>query len=211
VFESREDAGRRLAALLRKSQQEIDLVLGLPRGGVIVAAQVAHELHRPLNVIIVRKLGHPQHREFAVGALAEPDVTILNEAALGWNPVVRAQFKAVVKEETRRLSEYRSRFHLQAAPVLKGKMVALVDDGIATGSTMEAAARGVRARGASRIIVAAPVASESAVTRLRAVADEVKVEIEDPELEAVGRYYDRFEQTTDEEVIACLRAEQVVR
>lgn len=211
MFESREDAGRRLADLLRDAGEAIDIVLGLPRGGVIVAAQVAHELHLPLDVLIVRKLGHPLQREFAVGALAEPNIAIVEAPALGRNSVIHEQFKGIIREETQRLREYRSRFHLQAAPELKGKVVALVDDGLATGSTMEAAVQGARKRGAKRIIVAAPVASRSAVQRLQGMVDEMKIELVDVDFEAVGQYYRRFEQTTDEEVIACLRGEQVVR
>lgn len=204
-FASREDAGCRLAEWLRMEGITASLVLGLPRGGVIVAAPVARALGLPLDVLIVRKLGHPQHREFAVGALAEPDVAILDDASIGWKPVTRAQLDEVITEEIERLRSYRVRFHLRPAPALDGKQVLLVDDGLATGATMEAAVRGARARGAARIVVAAPVASSNAVQRLAAVADVVKVACVDPEFDAVGRYYLNFEQTTDQEVIACLR------
>jgi len=205
TFASREEAGRRLGRLLRDAGVTVDLVLGLPRGGVVVAAQVAHELQRPLDVFIVRKLGHPWHREFAVGALAEPDVAILDEASLARSLVARKELDAVIAEETQRLRDYRVKFHLREAPDLSGKVVLLVDDGLATGATMEAAVRGARARGSRKIIVAAPVASASAVERLAAIADAVKVEWVDPDFEAVGQYYQRFDQTTDDEVIALLR------
>lgn len=205
TFASREDAGCRLAGLLRDAGVAADLVLGLPRGGVVVAAQVAREMRWPLDVLIVRKLGHPLHREFAVGALAEPDVAILDEESLRRNPIEREYLDAVIAEETQRLSEYRAKFHLHEAPDLSGKIVLLVDDGLATGATMEAAVRGARARGSRKIIVAVPVASQFAVERLAAIADEVKVELVDPNFEAVGQYYQRFDQTTDDEVIALLR------
>ena len=145
------------------------------------------------------------HREFAVGALAEPDVVILDEESLRRNPTEREDLEAVIAEETQRLSEYRAKFHLHEAPDLSGKIVLLVDDGLATGATMEAAVRGARARGARKIIVAAPVAATLAVERLAAIADEVKVEFMDPDFEAVGQYYQSFDQTTDDEVIALLR------
>jgi putative phosphoribosyl transferase len=204
-FSSREDAGRRLAGLLRDAGVLADLVLGLPRGGVVVAAQVARELQCPLDVLIVRKLGHPLHREFAVGALAEPDVAILDEESLMRNPVEQEYLDAVIAEETQRLSEYRAKFHLHEAPDLSGKIVLLVDDGLATGATMEAAVRGARVRGSRKIIVAVPVASQFAFERMAAIADEVKVELVDPNFEAVGQYYRSFAQTTDDEVIALLR------
>jgi putative phosphoribosyl transferase len=204
-FASREGAGCRLASRLRAAGVSADLVLGLPRGGVVVAAQVARELRCPLDVLIVRKLGHPMHREFAVGALAEPDVAILDEESLRRNPIEREYLDAVIAEETQRLREYRAKFHVREAPDLSGKIVLLVDDGLATGATMEAAVRGARARGARKIIVAVPVASQVAAERLAAIADEVKVELVDPDFEAVGQYYRNFAQTTDDEVIALLR------
>jgi predicted phosphoribosyltransferase len=204
-FASRQDAGRRLGQLLKKQGVDVDLVLGLPRGGVVVAAEVARLLQRPLDVLVVRKIGHPMHREFAVGALAEPDVVIFDKASLSEIPVVRSQLDGVVAEEMARLREYRQRFHLSDAPVLHNKIVLLVDDGLATGATAEAAVLSARQQSASRIIVAAPVASRNAVKRLRRVADDVLALDVDPDFAAVGQYYDEFSQTSDEEVIALLR------
>jgi len=204
-FASREDAGQRLGNLLRVEGVEADLVLGLPRGGVIVAAAVARTLQRPLDVLIVRKIGHPFHREFAVGALAEPDVVVLDEYSLGKWPGVRSQLNGVIAEETQRLKEYRAKFHGSSLPELAGKMVMLVDDGLATGATTEAAALAAKKRDAAKIVVAAPVASVSAFERLRRVADEVKALLVDPDFEAVGQYYEFFDQTSDEEVLAALR------
>jgi predicted phosphoribosyltransferase len=183
----------------------VDLVLGLPRGGVVVAAGVARRLGCPLDALIVRKIGHPWHREFAVGALAEPDVVILDETSIGINPLVRMQLDGIIAEETERLQAYRSRFHTAAAPVLEGKTVLLVDDGLATGATAEAAVLSARRQKAKRIIVATPVASTHAVDRLVAVADDVVALLVDPDFGAVGQYYDEFEETTDEKVLALLR------
>ena len=204
-FASRKDAGRQLGERLREMGGDVELVLGLPRGGVVVAAEVARRLERPLDALIVRKIGHPWHREFAVGALAEPDVVILDEASVGKNPLVRSQLDGIIAEETERLQAYRSRFHTATAPVLEGKSVLLVDDGLATGATAEAAVLSAKRQKARRIVVATPVASTHAVDRLASVADDVVALIEDPEFGAVGQYYEEFEETTDEEVLALLR------
>jgi putative phosphoribosyl transferase len=203
-FASRLEAGHRLGCLLRDAGVEVDLVLGLPRGGVVVAAEVARVLQRPLDVLVVRKIGHPWHREFAVGALAEPDVVILDEGSLVRNPISRSQLDEVIAEETLRLGQYRKQFHRDGAPELAGKSVLLVDDGLATGATTEAAVVAARKQKARKVIVATPVASVSAMDRLKRVADEVKALLVDPGFEAVGQYYDEFSQTSDEEVLALL-------
>jgi putative phosphoribosyl transferase len=207
MFASREDAGLRLGRSLQEQRVRADLVLGLPRGGVVVAAGVAHTLRLPLDVLVVRKIGHPWHREFAVGALAENGVVVLDESAIGSNPVARAELAEVIHEEKERLHSYQARFHPTGAPELRGKAVLLVDDGLATGATTEAAVLSARKRHANTIVVAAPVASANAVERLARVADEVRVLCADPDFDAVGRYYDVFSQTTDEEVMGLLRAE----
>lgn len=182
------------------------LVLGLPRGGVVVASGVARALGLPLDVLIVRKVGHPFHREFAVGALAEAGVVVLDEEVIGTNPILRAELADIIEEEKQRLQSYQARFHCHAALDLAGREVLLVDDGLATGATTEAAVLSARQQGARRITVAAPVASSQAVQRLRKLADEIVVEWVDPDFDAVGRYYDVFPQTTDEEVLGLLKA-----
>src|SRR3954463_9795657 len=111
TFTTRPDAGQKLGRYLQHEGIDPDIVLGLPRGGVIVAAEVAQALHRPLDVLIVRKIGHPQHREFAVGALAEGDVVVLDEKNLGPNAVVRAKLDEVLREEAERLWQYQLKFH----------------------------------------------------------------------------------------------------
>jgi predicted phosphoribosyltransferase len=205
MFASREDAGLKLGRCLQDQGVRADLVLGLPRGGVVVAAAVARILRLPLDVLIVRKIGHPRHREFAVGALAENGVIVLDEGVSGANAVVRAELEAIIQEEKDRLADYQARFHHGGVPALADKAVLLVDDGLATGATTEAAVLSVRKQSARTIVVAAPVASTSAVERLARVADEVRVLCMDPEFDAVGRYYDVFAQTTDEEVLELLR------
>ena len=204
MFASREDAGRRLGHYLLDHDIRADIILGLPRGGVVVAAEVAKILQAPLDVVVVRKIGHPLHREFAVGALAEPDVVVLDESVIGRNPLIRMQLKQVIDEEQERLQRYGQTFHRNGLPDLSNKSVLLVDDGLATGATTEAAAEAVKRRDARQVIVAAPVASTNAIERLNRVADGVQVMLVDPDFDAVGRYYDSFTQTTDEEVLELL-------
>ena len=135
---------------------------------------------RPLDALIVRKIGHPLHREFAVGALAEPDIVVFDEESSREVPVPRSQLDRVVAEETARLREYCLLFHPAGAPALDGKAVLLVDDGLATGATTEAAVLSARRQRARRVIVAAPVASPNAVERLRRAADDVVALVVDP-------------------------------
>jgi putative phosphoribosyl transferase len=206
LFASREDAGQRLGCQLKEQGVSADLLLGLPRGGVVVAAEVARVLELPLDVLIVRKIGHPLHREFAVGALAEHGVVVLDEAVIGNNPIIRAELTDIIEEETGRLQSYQARFHRSNALSLAGKAVLLVDDGLATGATTEAAVLSARRQGARRITVAAPVGSTQAVERLQRVAEQVIVGWVDPNFDAVGRYYAVFPQTTDEEVLGLLKA-----
>jgi putative phosphoribosyl transferase len=206
VFASREDAGRKLSLWLQGRGVVADIVLGLPRGGVVVAAEVARTLRLPLDVLIVRKIGHPLHREFAVGALAESEVVLLDEVALGANPILRFELEGIIAEEKERLESYKRRFHSASDLSLANQRVLMVDDGLATGATTEAAVLSARKQGARSIAVATPVASTHAVGRLHRVADDVLALWTDPEFEAVGRYYDSFSQTTDEEVIELLNA-----
>jgi len=206
MFTSREDAGRKLGEHLRAAEVHADLVLGLPRGGVVVAAEVAHLLEAPLGVLIVRKIGHPLHREFAVGALAEDGIVLFDESASRYDANLRGGLQEIVEEEKERMRAYQAKFHLDGMPELAGKAVLLVDDGLATGATTEAAVISSRRRNARSVVVAAPVASINAVERLRKAADDVRVLWVDADFDAVGRYYDVFSQTTDEEVLDLLRA-----
>ena len=209
-FASRQDAGCQLGKFLRERGATADIVLGLPRGGVVVAAEVARELKLPLDVLVVRKIGHPFQREFAVGALAEPDVVSLDDESLGEFPVARSELDKIIEEEKVRLRGYCRRFHFSEKPPLDGKKVLLVDDGLATGATAEAAAISVRRQNAERILIAAPVASPQTVERLRRVADEGLILWQDFNFQAVGQYYEKFPQTGDDEVIDLLRAAKSV-
>ena len=205
TFASRLDAGEKLGAHLRELAIDADAVAGLPRGGVIVAAATAHVLSLPLDILVVRKVGHPLQREFAVGALAEGGVVVLDEKLIGPTPERHADLEKIILEESLRLREYELRFHAVSRLDYHGRSVLLVDDGLATGATTEAAVRSARNQGARKIIVAAPIASISAVERLSRVADDVIVLFADPDFDAVGRYYREFPQTTDEEVLVAVR------
>jgi predicted phosphoribosyltransferase len=201
LFASREEAGRRLGRQLVEEKVAVDLVLGLPRGGLVVAAEVAELLHKPLDALVVRKIGHPRHREFAVGSLAEPDIVIRDETGVYVEPDELAE---VVAEEKERLREYQKKFHRHGPPDMRDKAVLLADDGLATGATMAAAVQAAKKVGARKVIVAVPVASTNAFERLSALADHVIAVLVDPDFMAVGQYYRSFPQTSDEEVKAIL-------
>jgi putative phosphoribosyl transferase len=207
MFASRQQAGRKLGQELLSRQLQPDIVLGLPRGGVVVAGEVAKILKRPLDVLVVRKIGHPRFREFAVGALAEGEVVVLDELVLERARLDPDQLNAVIAEESQRLSDYRARFARAQRAGLESQTIILVDDGLATGATAEAAVQSARKQGAGKIIIAVPVASQSGWERLTKVSDQVIALVVDPSFEAVGQYYRSFPQTSDEEVIEVLANE----
>ena len=209
TFRSRSDAGQQLAQFLTDANVSPDVIVGLPRGGVMVAVELAGALHRPVDVLVVRKLGHPRFREFAVGALAEGGVVLLHEEALRDSRVVRAELDAVVAEETARLKAYQALFESGKRTSLSGRSVLLVDDGLATGATMEVAVMSARKQGAARVEVAVPVSSTTGYARLVKVADAVHTLWIDPQFEAVGQYYARFPQVSDEEVRRALAVGRV--
>lgn len=206
-FASRRDAGQKLADHLSKEGVEVDVVVGLPRGGVVVAAEVAHILQRPLEVLVVRKIGHPLHREFAVGALAENDIVLLDEKSIDSHEMTRAKLAEVIEEEKERLRQYQLKFHQSPRIGFAGKAVLVVDDGLATGATMEAAVLSAKKQEARKVYVAVPVSSASAILKLEHVADGVHTLIADPGFEAVGAYYEAFSQVSDEEVVNLLKSE----
>jgi len=205
AFASRQDAGARLGEYLRSEELQADLVLGLPRGGVVVAAEVARRLDAPLDVLAVRKIGHPRHREFAVGAIAEPDIVILDQTAIERTQVYPDELRRVIAEEQQRLREYQTMFERDHPPDVTRKSVLIVDDGLATGSTMEAAVKSAFQRKAAEISVAVPVASTSAFERIQGAGATVYALMVDPEFDAVGRFYDTFRQVEDGEVVELLR------
>lgn len=199
-FADRREAGRELAGALARFRGTASVVLGLPRGGVPVAYEIAMALGLPLGVYIVRKLGVPGHRELAMGAIASGGTRVMDEELIEELRIPEAAIDAVVAEEERELVA-RERLFGTADPIpLGGRTVILVDDGLATGSTMRAAVRAVRQQQPSTIVVAAPVGAPSTCRSLEDEADEV-VCLRTPEpFSAVGLWYRRFDQTPDEEV-----------
>ncbi|NPV29416.1 MAG: phosphoribosyltransferase [Firmicutes bacterium] len=205
IFSDRKDAGRRLAEKLLKFRGENLLVLGIPRGGVIVAAEVAEALDAPLDVIIPRKIGAPFNQELAVGAVA-PDGTVLYDETmmryLGLDEsLLKRQISRELEEIRRRLKLYRGE---QEPLDLEGRTAILVDDGIATGFTVQAALRSLRRQKPARLVLAVPVAPWEAVVRLKPEVDELIFLLNPEVFYAVGQFYKDFRQTTDEEVIAAL-------
>ncbi|MEC4015377.1 phosphoribosyltransferase family protein [Streptomyces sp. H27-D2] len=205
LFTDRADAGQRLAEALQHVERENPVVLGLPRGGVPVAFQVARALGAPLDVIVVRKLGVPYHRELGFGAIGEGGVRIISDDIVRRSQVKDEDLAAVEHAEEAELVRQARRFRDdRPRVVLEGRTAILVDDGVATGATAAAACEVVRAQGAARVVLAVPVAPADAVARLRTEADEVVCLSTPGAFSAVGEWYRDFSQTPDEEVVSLL-------
>jgi uncharacterized protein (TIGR00369 family) len=206
-FRNRADAGRQLASRLLPLKGKDVVVLGLPRGGVAVAAEVARALDAPLDVILVRKLGVPVQPELGMGAIGEGDARVINADVVRYARVSEADISAVEQRERAELERRIKRFRGDAPRVpLEGRTAILVDDGVATGSTARAACQVARAQGAGKVVLAVPVAPPSVSATLADDADEV-ICLETPErFLAIGEWYEDFSQTRDEEVVSLLRA-----
>lgn len=203
-FRDRRHAGNLLADRLAPLRGQVDLVLGLPRGGVPVAAEVADRLGCPLDVILVRKLGVPYQPELAMGAIGEGDVRIINDHVVRLCGVAPAEIARVEEAERLTLEERGRRYRRGPRRELRGKRVIVIDDGIATGATLKAACEVARGNGAARVIAAAPVATPDVMDKLGAAADEVVCLATPPDFAAIGQFYDDFSQTSDSEVVALL-------
>jgi predicted phosphoribosyltransferase len=208
AFSDRREAGRELARLLPAALRSTDVVvLALPRGGVPVAYEIATALSAPLDVFLVRKLGTPGHPELAMGAIASGGIRVLNDEVVGHLNIPPHLIEAVAQREhaelQRREAAYR---HGRPVPALSNRTVILVDDGLATGSTMKAAVEAVRHEHPARVIVAVPVGAPETCRALAASADEVICARMPTPFSAVGQWYRDFTQTTDEEVLALLSA-----
>jgi putative phosphoribosyl transferase len=205
-FQNRSEAGQLLGERLGYLTSERPVVLGLPRGGVPVAFEVAQALASPLDVLVVRKLGVPFHPELAFGAIGEDDAQVLNTRLVQRLGLSKDTIAEVARHERaeliRRVELYRGD---RAALALIGRTVVIVDDGLATGATARVAVEVARARGAKRIIVAVPVSPREAVAELRTLANEVISLYVPTQFEAVGEWYEDFNQTTDDEVTSLLR------
>ena len=207
IFNDRVDAGRKLAeSLLAYRNCSQVVILALPRGGVPVAFEIAKKLCVPMTVFLVRKLGVPGHEEVAMGAIAEGDVRILDEALISRLSITEQQIQSIFEKENkelkRRLHDYREDKDL---PDLKEKTVILVDDGIATGSTFKAAIMSLKQLHPKKIILAVPVASRESLWELSLLVDESVCLMTPEPFYGVGRWYQHFDQTTDDEVINLLQ------
>jgi putative phosphoribosyl transferase len=212
LFQDRVDAGRPLADLLYAAGLGGDevVVLGLPRGGVPVASEVARLLGTPLDVIIVRKLGVPSEPELAMGALGEDGVRVENEGVMESAALSGSDIGAIVRREEAELVR-RARRYRKGRPRLdlQGRRAIIVDDGIATGSTARAACRVARAHGAARVVLAVPVAPKATVLALQDECDDIFSVASPESFYAVGEWYDDFSPTSDAEVVELLRNAQL--
>lgn len=204
---NRAEAGRRLVEPLLKYANRPDAaILALPRGGVPVAYEVATALNVRLDLMLVRKLGIPSHPEFAMGAIASGGIQILNDDALRVHPIDRASFEAVVARETQELLRREQVYRANRPPLqLKDQVVILVDDGLATGSSMMAAVHAVRVQSPARIVVAVPVGPLETVEALRSEVNEVICPLIPEWMMSIGYWYLDFAQTSDAEVIELMR------
>lgn len=204
MFRDREEGGAALARALSKYKGSDLVVYGLPRGGLVTAHVVANALGAPLDVVITRKIGHPHQPEYAVGAIAEDGQVVLNE-----REVAGLSHQWIEREKQEQLREAKRRRAVYVggrAPLpVKGKTAIIVDDGIATGYTIHAAALAVRKLGPAKVVLAAPVGPPGVESRFVGVADEVVVPEQPPHFYAIGQFYERFEQLEDGDVIAILR------
>lgn len=207
MFRDREDAGRRLAALLSARRYASPIVIALPRGGVPIGLEIARELDAPLDVLLVRKIGAPFQPELGVGALSDGDAPqiLLDQERLAQFRIDEADLKDTIRAELAEIKR-RERLYRRGRPPAEvlGRTVILVDDGIATGSSARAALRSLRRRGAGRLVLTAPVASPDTVAALAAEADEIVCLVQPRDFRAVGQFYEDFRPVSDEEVVDLL-------
>ena len=208
MFEDRREAGQLLAQRLQDLKDIPDVVvLGIPRGGVVVAAEIAHMLNAPLDVYITRKLGAPGNPELAIGAVAEDGTVVLDEESIAFLRVPESYLEEERRRQQEEIRRRADRYRRGRPPVpLEGKRVILVDDGVATGHTVEAAIRALRQQPIKELILAVPVGPPTTIARLRALVDRLEVLSEPDVFWAVGMFYRDFRQVSDEEVESLLAA-----
>lgn len=205
-LKDRQMAGQELAThLTHYKEQPNTIVLALPRGGVPVAYEISQKLHLPLDIFLVRKLGVPGHEELAMGAVADGNVMVLNDELINELQISREEILGISVKEKKELKR-RNQLYRKGKPLpdLFHRQIILVDDGIATGSTMKAAIIALKALKPSRIIIAAPVASPHSLAMLEPLVDEIQCVIVPPQLNSIGEWYQHFPQTSDNEVCSIL-------
>lgn len=202
LFKNREDAAEQLTSALRKYYNKEAIVMAVPRGGVPVGAVIASKLHLPLNIILVKKIGHPMNPEYAIGSVSLNNVALNRNAEQIPHTYIDAEVAGIQKELKRRQVLFTGS---DSAPSVNNKTIILTDDGIATGSTLLAAIRDLRSAGAGKIIVAVPVAPPSAVATFSKECDEFICLHTPPDFSGVGQFYEDFSQVTDEEAADILQ------
>jgi predicted phosphoribosyltransferase len=210
MFDDRTDAGKKLGKALSRFQGKPVVVYALPRGGVVLGVEVARELGAPLDLVVVRKIGHPMQPEYAIGAVTEDGDVVLNPEE---SSALDAQWLNEATQSELLEARRRRALYLRGHPEtsVKGKIAIVVDDGLATGLTMEAAARQLRKRHPDKVVIAVPVAALETVARLRSKAggaDEIVTLYTPEQFGAVGAFYRRFNQVSDDEVIALMKKSQ---
>lgn len=205
-FKDRTDAGKQLAAALMAYKNHPNaIVIGLPRGGVVTAFEVARALGLKLDIVVPRKIGAPDNPELAIGAITEDGTRIFNHDLISQLGVSQSQIERIIEEERREAARRLKTYRAGRPPLnVEGKLVILVDDGIATGSTMKAAIASLKAKKAAKIVVAIPVGPTETIEELKMIVDEVVCLTTPSPFFAIGAFYVQFEQTTDEEVISLL-------
>jgi putative phosphoribosyl transferase len=206
TFEDRQDAGQQLATALKKYKNNKNTyIMALPRGGVVIGHEVAKKLKLPLDVVVPRKIGAPYNEEYGIGAITETGRVIYDDEAIKSVNATKEYISKKVKEETREAKRRINKYRGSRPPLeLKNKTVILVDDGIATGLTMQAAIRSVKDRKAKKVIVAVPLSAKDSLKKIKKEADEVVCLDVPIFFTALGSFYGNFEQTTDKEVIKLL-------
>ncbi len=207
IFRNRQEAGAMIAEKLMHYADKKDvIVIALPRGGVATGLEIAKRLNRPLDVIIVRKIGFPGQPELAIGAMAETGAVVLNEEIISMGGVSKEYIYRESEEKKKEIERRKELYRGGAGiPEVKGKVVILVDDGVATGATMKSAISALKREKPERIVVALPVASVEAKKSIGAMVDEIVCLQAPPDFMAVGAYYEDFSQVTDDEVVEMLR------
>jgi predicted phosphoribosyltransferase len=206
LYRDRIDAGRKLADALERYKGQRPLVVGIPRGGVPVAAEVARCLGGELDIVVARKLGAPMHQELAIGAVTADGGRFLNQDVIRALQVSSDYLERITAEEVQEARSREARFRGgRTAGDLKGRTVILVDDGLATGATMRAAIRSLRSRNPTRLVIAVPVGARETCASLAKEADEIVCPVQPEPFIAIGLHYDNFDQVDDAEVLALLQ------
>ena len=205
IFQDRQQAGQKLAAALTKYRAKKPLILGIPRGGIVVAYEIAKALNAQLDIIVARKLGAPGQPEYAIGAIAPGDIKILNTEAVAYFALDKHDLDEIITREKQELERRIQNYRAGKKDLnVKNKTVIIVDDGLATGLTAKAAVRSIKKMGAHEVILAVPVAAADTAANMRQEVDEIICLSIPPHFAAVSQFYKKFPQTTDAEVIELL-------